>query len=293
MRKIELKTKNIEEKWLQKKCKKAKEQIKDTISYIKNENVSFVNARGKETKINSEAEIIPLVVFENDSISEYEHLLRSHSAEGLTVNCMSLEDYRNMCIELVSPIEIVEYIKWRHEFYEKNGPVNLMVTETEQGFFMCKPQNKETLVHQYLYEHYGDEALLEDKFYFELFREYVFVLYEHTEEVSETDGCYEVVKFLAHLYRNEIKCFAERVEKSLKVAKEKKFKLTGTQRNPISKYAIVFMDTEQGEYISTEKLLPVAFEKQQVDKLLQVVTYWLNDNEYRIDFLLWQQNENI
>lgn len=35
--------KNIEEKWLKKKCKKAKEPIKDTISYIQNENVSFAN----------------------------------------------------------------------------------------------------------------------------------------------------------------------------------------------------------------------------------------------------------
>ena len=60
--------KNIEEKWLKKRCKNAKKQIKDTISYINNETVSFVNARGKETKINSNAEIVPLVVFENDSI---------------------------------------------------------------------------------------------------------------------------------------------------------------------------------------------------------------------------------
>lgn len=114
-----LQDKNAEEKWLKKKCKKAKEQIKDTISYINNEKVSFVNVRGKETKINPSAEVVPLVVFENISISEYEHLLRSYTADGLTVNCMSLDDFRFMCQELVSPIEIIEYIKWRKEFYEK------------------------------------------------------------------------------------------------------------------------------------------------------------------------------
>lgn len=280
--------KAAEEKWLRKKCKKAKKQIKDTISYIKNENVSFANARGKKTKINSEAEIVPLVIFENDSISEYEHLLRSHSSEGLSVNCMSLEDFRCMCRELLSPMEIIEYIKWRHDFYERNGSVNLLITETEQGFFLCKPQNKETLVHQYLYEQYGSEALSEDRAYFELFRRYVSVLYEHTEEVSETDGCYEIVKFLAHLYRNEIKLFAERVEKSIIAAKEKKFKLTGTLRNAKSEYAIVFTATEQGEYIPTEKLLPVVFEKQEINRLLQVITYWVSNEEYRIDFLFWK-----
>lgn len=283
--------KNTEERWLKKKCRKAKEQIKDTISYIKNETVSFVNARGKETKINPKADIVPLVVFENASILEYEHLLRSHSSEGLTVNCMSLEDFRCMCKDLLSPIEIIEYIRWRHEFYEKNGSINLLITETEQGFFLCKPQNRETLVHQYLYEHYGDVVLSEDKFYYELFREYVSVLYEHTEETTEDDACYEIVRFLSHLYRNEIKCFAERVEKSLLMAKEKKFKLVGTLRNSISEYAIIFIATEQGEYFPSEKLLPIVFEKQKVNRLLQVITYWLDDNEYRIDFLLWQ-NDN-
>ena len=100
--------KNVEEKWLKKKCKKAKEQIKDTILFINNEKVSFANARGKETKINPNAEIVPLVVFENVSISEYEHLLRSHTTDGLSVNCMSINDFQLMCQELVSPIEIIE-----------------------------------------------------------------------------------------------------------------------------------------------------------------------------------------
>lgn len=285
--------KSIEEKWLKKKCKKAKEQIKDTISYINNEKISFVNARGKETRINPKAEVVPLVVFENASISEYEHLLRSHTGEGLTVNCMSIEDFQFMCQELMSPIEIIEYIKWRQDFYEKNGVINLLITETERGFFLSKPHKHEILVHQYLYERYGDEALLVDSFYFELFRQYVSVLYEHTEEVSEPDGCYEVVRFMAHLFRDEIKCFAERVEKALVIAKEKRFELVGTLRNAKSEHAIVFTATEQGERIPFKKLMPVIFEKQSVHTLLQVVIYWLNDDEYRIDFSLWQDNRNI
>ena len=31
---------------------------------------------------------------------------------------------------------------------------------------------------------------------------------------SEINGCYEVIKFLAHLFRDEIKCFVERTEKA-------------------------------------------------------------------------------
>ena len=285
--------KNVEEKWLKKKCKKAKEQIKDTILFINNEKVSFANARGKETKINPNAEIVPLVVFENVSISEYEHLLRSHTTDGLSVNCMSIDDFQRMCQELVSPIEIIEYVKWRKAFCEKNGAINLLITETKNGFFLSKPQKQETLVHQYLYEQYGDDVLAEDNFYYELFRQYVSVLYEHIEVVSEPDGCYEVVKFLAHLFRDEIRCFVERVENALVIAKRKRFELVGTLRNSQKEYAMVFTATEQGEQIPSEKLLSVVFEKQKVHTLLQIITYWIDDDEYRIDFVLWKDNRNI
>ena len=228
------------------------------------------------------------MVFENDSISEYEHLLRNHTNDGLAVNCMSIYDFKLMCKQLLSPIEIIEYLKWREVFYKNNGPINLLITETNNGFALSKPQKNEKLVQQYLYEKYGENAIYEDRLYYELFRQYVLVLYEHKEIESEINGCYEVIKFLAHLFRDEIKCFVERTEKALLIAKTKKFNLVGTLRNVQKEYAIVFTATEQGEQIPSEELLPVVFEKQKVHTLLQVITYWVNDNEYRIDFVLWQ-----
>ena len=237
--------------------------------------------------INSDAEIVPLVVFENKSICKYEHLLRSHSNDGLTVNCMSLDDFKYMCSQLLSPLEIIEYIKWRKKFYNKSGLMDLLVTETHKGFLLSKPQKNEMLVQQYLYEKYGEAVLSEDKLYYEIFRQYVSVLYEHTKVGSELNGCYEVVKLLAHLFRDEIKCFVERVEKALLIAKSKRFEIVGTLRNVKKEYAVVFTATEQGERIPSEKLLSVVFDKQKVNTLLQVITYWINDDEYRIDFVLW------
>lgn len=196
-----------------------------------------------------------------------------------------LRDFEPMCKQLLSPIEIIEYLKWREVFYKNNGPINLLITETNNGFVLSKPQKNENLVQQYLYEKYGENAIYEDRLYYELFRQYVLVLYEHKEIESEINGCYEVIKFLAHLFRDEIKCFVERTEKALLIAKTKKFNLVGTLRNVQKEYAIVFTATEQ---IPSEKLLPVVFEKQKVHTLLQVITYWVNDNEYMIDFVLWQ-----
>ena len=275
---------------VKKKCKKAKEQIKDTLVYIQNSEAEFYNARGRKAKINPNAEIVPLVIFENKNISEYEHLLRSHTSEGLNVNCMSIDDFQCMCKELIAPIEIIEYIKWRKDFYERNGSIDFLLTEMTTGFFVSKPQRHETLVHQYLYERYGENGISENKKYYDLFRRYALVLQEHTEFLSETDGCYEVMIFLAHLFRDEVKCFVERVEKAVTIAKQKSFELAGTLRNTQREYAIVFEATENGEHIEPDKLLKILFEKQNIQILLQVITYWINEEEYHIDFSLWKGN---
>ena len=208
----------------------------------------------------------------------------------MNVNCMSLDDFKLMCQKLMSPIEIIEYIKWRQKFYEKNGSVDILITETDNNFHVSKPQKGETLIYQYLYEQYGDDMLTEDVTYIDLFRRYVSVLHEHIEMLSEANASYEIVKFLAHLFRDEIKCFTERVEKALIVSKQKKFEIVGTLRNSQSNYAVVFLATEQREVLTSEKLLQVIFEKQVVHRLLQVIVYWISDKQYKIDFVYWQGN---
>ena len=188
-------------------------------------------------------------------------------------------------IELADLIINLEDIILAIQLKERNEKDRTQDKNIEEKFVLNKPQKNENLVQQYLYEKYGENAIYEDRLYYELFRQYVLVLYEHKEIESEINGCYEVIKFLAHLFRDEIKCFVERTEKALLIAKTKKFNLVGTLRNVQKEYAIVFTATEQ---IPSEKLLPVVFEKQKVHTLLQVITYWVNDNEYMIDFVLWQ-----
>lgn len=96
--------------------------------------------------------------------------------------------------------------------------------------------------------------------------------------------------FLAHLFRDEVKCFVKRVEKAVTIAKQKSFELAGTLRNTQREYAIVFEATENGEHIEPDKLLKILFEKQNIQILLQVITYWISEEEYHIDFSLWKGN---
>lgn len=56
---------SVENKWLQKKCKVAKGQVKETLQFISSGTLpAFCNKRGQEVFIRSDAEVIPLVVFE-------------------------------------------------------------------------------------------------------------------------------------------------------------------------------------------------------------------------------------
>lgn len=164
-------------------------------------------------------------------------------------------------IELADLIINLEDIILAIQLKERNEKDRTQDKNIEEKFVLNKPQKNENLVQQYLYEKYGENAIYEDRLYYELFRKYVLVLYEHKEIESEINGGYEVIKFLAHLFRDEIKCFVERTEKALLIAKTKKFNLVGTLRNVQKEYAIVFTATEQGEQIPSEKLLPVVFEK--------------------------------
>lgn len=99
-----------EHKWLEKKCRIAKGQVKETLRLISSGAIpSFQNKRGQEVALRADAKIIPLVVFENAQIAKYPHLLKKHSEDGVDINCMSFDDYVEMCRSLISPMEIVRY----------------------------------------------------------------------------------------------------------------------------------------------------------------------------------------
>ena len=280
-----------EMKWVEKKCKAAKSQIGDTIAYIRNHNLKFKSNYGQEVIIDSKVEIVPLVVFMNDLNLEYDHILKKHDSDGL--NCISFSDYCAMCKELISPGEIIAYLKWRKNFYLKNGNVNLLITDTKWGMTISKPQHRESLVTQYLIEMYGEDVVFEDRGYLLKFNEFLSVLSEHTVHTSEDCANVEIVKLLAKFYHTEITNFVTKVEKSLLIAKKKnENKVCGSLGNTERKSVIVFIASKEGEYFNPEYLYEIASEKCEIDTLLQVFVYWVNDMEFGIDFWLYKEVSN-
>lgn len=146
------KTEDLEKeiKWLNHRCKDAKKQVKDSIMHIRTRRLpAFENERGQQVTIDPNAEIIPVVIFMNEDIGDhYEHVLRKYSDAGMDINCLSFRDFQTVCRELMTPIEIVEYLKWRLSFYQNNGNVNISIfVGNDDSVLLIRPTSGETLVH--------------------------------------------------------------------------------------------------------------------------------------------------
>lgn len=278
-----------ESSWVEKKCRAAKSQINDTISYIRNHKLTFKSNYGQCVEIGSSVKIVPLVVFENEAVIDYEHILRKHNSDGIDVNCMSLDDYRELCSQLVSPREIISYLEWRKDFYLQNGSVNMLLMDTKWGFSISKPQKGEALVMQYLMEMYGDNAVFDTKDYLLKFNAFVSELSIHTVDVSEESANVEIIKLLAHFYHNEIRQFVDKIELAVRCAKDNDFGIKGSLRNVERKSMTAFIASKSGEYYDPKKLFDYSNEGGEITILLQVIMYWVNVDEFRIDFSLYKE----
>lgn len=276
-----------EMKWLDSKSKKAKKQVKDTIEYITNrEGLRFKNGRNQFITINPEAKIIPLVVFMNKKIEMYPHVLKKHTENSITVNCMSYEDFQTMCELLVTPIEIIQYLEYRQTFYEDNGNVDCWVNWDEDGMVtFLKPMRKESLVYQFLYDSYGMEHGKKEEIYLEDFRLFLHNLPEHTDWESEDNASFSVIKFLAHLNRVEIKNFWERLNEARRYSKcHKENKIVGTLRNTQQQYIILFVASDGNRILDLEAFSKMYLDLADTKTWIQVIVYWENSSVFRVDF---------
>lgn len=275
-------------KWLTSKCKLAKKQVKESIAFIRSGNLPpFENGRNKQVQLSATVEIIPLVIFTNDNIeNNYPHILRKHSEDGMDINCMSFTDFQQMCKVLLSPMEIVEYLRWRLFFFQNNGNVNISVhMDDKDNIMFVKPSLGEALGHQFIAEKYGVEGDQERKKYIEAFTDMLHKLPDRIVVESESESSYPLILFFAHFNRLEIKAFVERVTRALKAAHEEEYSICGSIRNIKQRYAVFFVSTHDGKCFNMDYLAEIAQKKGVFDILLQVFCYWENNVEFRIDYI--------
>ena len=278
---------DIERKWFFDRMKLAKKQIRNTISFIRQGKLpSFRNKQGMDLTVRADTEIVPLVVFVNDAIKDYSHILESHSSDGFAVNCMSINDFQIMCKELIAPVEIVDYLKYRLDFYEKNGPVSLLISDlSEEDVIISRPASNETLVHNYIVTKYGKDALNIGCEVFEHFRWFVQQTSERSLQGKDNYSTYSIILFLAQFSRNEIKAFEERLKLAIITSKRKIIKVVGSI-SVRDTYTVFFVSL-----MSEDDKLPMDYlyetaRKYNPKRVLQVYIWWLNDIDFRIDYLL-------
>lgn len=281
-----------EMKWFNKKMYSAKKQVKNTIESIRSGNIPpFRNKRGIETLIRADAKVIPLVVFMNDAIAEYPRVLEKHSEDGLTVNCMSLHDFQEMCNKLISPAEIIDYLNYRCSFYESNGPVNILITDvSETDLLITRPTANEALVSQFLLEKYGIGELKRGPKQFELFRWFIQQTAIRSTVGRDDPATYAILLFLAHFHRDEIRAFWDRLIFARDKAQCHDYDITGSLRRE-NEYAIFFVAAPPMQALPMEYLLEKARKKCDPKVLLQVYVWWEDEENYRIDYLLLDREE--
>lgn len=279
-----------ESKWLQKKCKVAKGQAKDTLQFISSGTLpAFHNKRGQSVFLRSDAEVIPLVVFENGQIGDYPHLLRKHSDSGMNINCMSFSDYCEMCRILVTPMEIVEYLEYRKAIYEEHGDVDIMILNgIDNEMVLTKPRENESLVHQFLAEKYGMKESAKQNPSIQYFRNFLHLLPDRTVNSSTQTGSYDIMLFLSHFHRYEITEFWDLFEHTKLEAKQGAMGVRHSLRSDIGEYVIMFMSNG---LVPVEVLLPSIRRVVEPKQVLEIDIHWFDETSFGIDFLFWDNTK--
>lgn len=119
--------------------KKAKQQIKKTISNLKKDNVTYFCDK-IEIAIDKSKEILPVIVFFNDNIENYDKLYYSRELQSY-INVFNKSDYQTMLDTIKTPIDIVQYLKQRKILVPKEGgsryifnDLSISLCETEEDY---------------------------------------------------------------------------------------------------------------------------------------------------------------
>ena len=104
-----------DEIWFEKKVvKKAKKQLKDTFAFFA-DTANTIISKNSALVIDRNKTLIPVIVFLNPNLSNYERLIRSESL-GTVINIFSYADFETMLQTVVLPYDIVFYLQYRLAF---------------------------------------------------------------------------------------------------------------------------------------------------------------------------------
>lgn len=149
---------NDEENWFKNKILNiAKKQIKRTIRDLKKENATYYCDEGQIT-IDKTKEILPVIVFFNDYLTNYDKLYYSEELKSY-INIFNKPDYKTMLDTIKVPMDIVGYLKCRSTFVPENGECRYILDDV--AISLC--ENEEDFAEYYLKSTYYDHDISIEK----------------------------------------------------------------------------------------------------------------------------------
>lgn len=152
-----------DENWLKKVVyEKAVNQVVETVKTIKTVQLKVNDKYHQSVDLNRSNIIFPIVVFENDSITDYTKTIQ---VNDVRINVFSLSDYRVMLETLMHPYDIVCYLEERFCWINKcNGHLPFFVLgEGEKTTIISRIKNEKDFSNffsQYIYD--GDKKARDD-----------------------------------------------------------------------------------------------------------------------------------
>lgn len=127
------KDEDAERKWFkQEVLGQAAAQMNGTIDWMRREpDLQITNDRGRTVRLGEVRTIVPVVLYENDTLSD-DCVLQRHKVSkrsGEFMHLMSWEDYELSCRVLYTPIEMLDYFEFRKAILNAAGSAPVRVSE--------------------------------------------------------------------------------------------------------------------------------------------------------------------
>lgn len=153
------KTKVTDQEWFAKKVvKRAKAQLRDTLAFFA-DTTNTIFSKATTLTIDRSKTILPVIVFLNPDLPNYERLVRSETLNEV-INIFSLADFEIMLQTVVLPYDIVFYLQFRLAF-EGIGNGKIIIDDVDDNTtILHKPVTEEDYAQMFLARNYYQQILV-------------------------------------------------------------------------------------------------------------------------------------
>lgn len=170
---IQIKERNSQSKgseieWFKNKVmKRAKNQIKSSLSFYKDKNCKIFS-KTSELNVDNRKDIIPIIVFLNTNLKTYTRIVYSKTLNGY-INIFSYDDFKTMLETIVLPYDILNYVTFRTVFDRKEKHKIVIDNIDDNATIISSPENEKEYAEQFLIRTYYqiliDHNLQEENIY--------------------------------------------------------------------------------------------------------------------------------